>query len=236
MSTRDLKVLIELQDNFKQRQELKALVDTQVKRIDHVKNQIDLKQEELTEFQEDQKSIVSSLNENENLLASKEKTLKQAQSHSLEVTSEKQANLLKKEIELLSTETEALEEKILEELDKSELIQKSLEETKIFLVNSEESLSEISSEANTEIAKQNKLIDDCLITKNQHIEVLTIQAKDLIIDTEKIFKEKDYFCSIDSARNCTRCGSNVDSETRETAEKQEQIMSCPSCRRLFVFR
>ncbi|MBT7610015.1 MAG: hypothetical protein HN576_09675 [Bacteriovoracaceae bacterium] len=236
MSNRDLKILIELQNNFNHIQELKVLVEKQNKRIDHVKKQISIKEEELKEFQDNQKDIISSLNESENLLSSKERTLKQAKSHSLEVTSEKQAVALKKEIELLSSETETLEDKILEDLDKSEEIQRNLNQTKEFLTNSQNSLNEITKEASAEIATQNKLIEDCFLTKSQHLEVLTIQAKDLILNTENIFKEKDYFCSINSTRSCTRCGSNVDSETRETAEKQEQITSCPSCSRLFVFR
>jgi predicted nucleic acid-binding Zn-ribbon protein len=236
MSKRDLKVLIELQDNFNTIQELKSVIETQNKRLDHVKNQILMREESLEGLLLKQKEIISALNKGENTLAAKEKSLKQAESHTLEVTSEKQVTALRKEIVQLSSEIEVLEEKILENLDVSEAIQKQIDETKEFLNNSQMTLEEINGEVQAEITKQNTLITDCLETKAQHIEVMTIQARDLFLATEKNFKEKNYFCSIDAERNCTRCGSNVDSETRETAEKQEQVMSCPSCRRLFVFR
>ena len=169
-------------------------------------------------------------------MASKEKTLKQAESHSLEVTKEKQAQTLKHEIDHLTEETELLQEKILEDLDVSEGIQSELDEVREFLKNSEDSLTEISKEANLEMSKQQILIDDCLIEKNKHVDLLTLHGRELYLETEKNSKNKNYFSSIDAARNCTRCGSNVDSETRETAEKQDIITLCPSCSSLFVFR
>lgn len=236
MSSRDLKILTELQDNYNKIQEYSSLIEAQEKRIAHVKNQISLKNEDSEELLLKQKEIISSLNENENKLAMKEKTLKQAESHSLEVTSEKQVETLKHEIKNLTQETELLQEKILEDLDISETIQKELEVVKEFLKNSKETLAEISKEAGEEINKQQRLIDDCINTKNEHTELLTLHGKELFLNTEKNSNNKNYFSSIDAERNCTRCGSNVDSETREIAEKQIIISSCPSCSSLFVFR
>jgi predicted nucleic acid-binding Zn-ribbon protein len=236
MSSRDLKILIELQDNYIKIQEYQSLIEAQQKRVLHLKKQIALKSESSQELLLKQKAIIAVLNQGENQLAAKEKTLKQAESHSLAVTKEKQAITLKHEIDNLTNEIELLQEKILEDLDVSEVIQSQLDQVKEFLKNSEESLSEISKEANLEISKQNLLIDDRIIVKLEHIELLTLHGKELYLATEKNSNNKNYFSSIDAARNCARCGSNVDSETRETAEKQEIITSCPSCSNLFVFR
>ena len=118
-------------------------------------------------------------------------------------------------------------------MEASENLQEELKKVEEYLTNAPITLSEIENEVHQETEKEQNLINDCLREKEELIGILSDSSKELFIATEEKFKGKNYFCHL-STLNCSRCGTLVDSEHRQLIEKQEFLVSCPGCRRLFL--
>ena len=233
MSARDITVLKELRALIQKKAEVDEENLLQKKRVSHIDDQIESKKEYLDQYKIRQEEYQTCLNSMETRLAKLEISLSQAKSHVLEMKSEKQVQLLEKEIIQLEGDIDKMQSSILETLDESEENFSNLELTKEFLTNSKTTLAEVSAEVNAFLKEKQLLIDDIKIEKSKLIEILSGPARELILATEKKFQGKFYFCDL-STRNCAQCGSLQESDSIESIQKQDAIVSCTNCGRIFI--
>ncbi len=233
MSQRDLKIIVELQLVMGKLDQHKESILSQEYRVKHLKKQIGLKKDDFHLAEESNKEISNLLSEGEGILERKEKDLLQAKSHVMEVTNEKQANALDLEIAKLMKEIEPLQNSILANLEKLDEVQGQFDHCEKFIMNAKNSLIEIVKDSEIEIKKVQVLIDECQKEKKDLIDLISDSSRSLFIQIEKKFEGKDLFCNLVKS-NCHKCGFHLDFDTKQSVEKQNTLILCPSCSRVFL--
>jgi predicted nucleic acid-binding Zn-ribbon protein len=152
---------------------------------------------------------------------------------SLAVT-EKEQIAFENQIKITKDEIERLEILYFENLEKSEALLLQHEENLGFLKGSITTLEEIKKEVQTNIAKEESLINNRMKRIDALLEMCEPSLKNLYQELDKKFRPKSLPVSFLIDKKCMACHMTMDALLKQSVEEGRSLESCPYCSRLLI--
>lgn len=223
--------LIEIEALKKQNHQNLAQISSENKRIsdlDERRKKTSLEIENLT-LKEKNLNLSKTL---ENLSTLESRLKKLNAQLSLAVT-EKEQVAFENQIQLVKSEVAKFETLYFTDLETSESIQLDIETKKTFLEGSLKTLEEIKTEVDTNISKEQKIIDNRNLRIQALIDLVQPSLKSLYLELEIKFKPKSPVSFLID-KKCSECHMQTDSVLKNSLEEGRSIEVCPSCGRLLI--
>jgi len=227
------KILIELQGHIKSISTHKGNIESQTSRLDFVNKQRDLKETLKSELSE-KKSLIHAENvSHEKELFEKEHDLEKANGHLSMVSKETEAKALEKEISTLNPRIDTLQEKVLENMEEIESLEKEISDCTSFINGSLETLEELQSEVGTEVEKENQEIENFRSRAKLLLEDLESGQKSLFLSVKKSVKD-DLVITFLQGNKCSRCRFEAPSTQISDIENGRSLELCSGCGRILI--
>jgi len=191
------------------------------------------KDQELEELRKKKKDRESQINQFEVSLFDFEKKLQSSIDHIPMATSEKEAIALQNEIDTLTPEIDAIQEKSLELLDTLELIENEIEQLSTFLSGSKETLGEVQKEVEAIRNAENIPIKQYQDRINLLLENTPSKLSTIFLKIREQYRYKQPIVRIIN-HACEFCHYQIDQIALERVESLQGIEICGQCGRLFI--
>ena len=208
-------------------------IEEEKNRLLFVEKQRDLRLKKRIEEESEKEALDSETRQYEVRLSDSEKKLEKAKEHLSQAKSEQQVSAAEKEISEFTHIVEEVEEKILENLERSEKLEESIKEATTFLSGVAETIKEIQGDISTIEERENK-----------EIAKLKKRIMALLDSTSKVFREaymrshrqfrfKSPLVLINN-RECGRCRFHLDDDMYQMVVSGRSPVKCGGCQRLMA--
>ncbi|MFA6236924.1 MAG: hypothetical protein WC635_06310 [Bacteriovorax sp.] len=223
--------LIEIEALKKQNMQNLVHVSGENKRISDLVERRKLTNLQIESLQEEEKKL--NLPEHLNTLGVAEKRLKKLESQLALSVTEKEQIAFENQIKLIKNEIQTIETLYFENLERSEAIEHEIATKKEFLDGSARTLEEIKQEVDSNIAAEQKIIDNRNLRVRALEDTLHPSLRSLYSELEqKFYPKRPVSFLLD--KKCSECHMQTDSILKNSLEEGRSIEICPSCGRLLI--